>query len=453
MSLQLRLNLIITSLLLVVMLIGAWAMMKNARDDVRAEVASTATLALHLIDAEILHYTSDFSWLHTPDNGSSSIFRLKSLENIRHLKIEFYDLHGRLRDSNKQNENDQLVDLPPQWFFHAMDITSNSMPRIKRKVYVSGRFVGELVVTPDPRYEISEIWHDTLGMLGMVGMFFVFVNLLVYWAVGKALNPISHILGALTSIEEGKLDVRLPDLELPELSDIAKKFNLMADTLEKTMHNNRQLTQQMIQLQEVERKALARDIHDEIGQYLTAINVDATVIMGAKSLTLVQESAKAISDVAKKMMDIVRDILQRLRPDALDELGLGAALWELVDAWRQRSREVSTSVSIAKNLDKVDEVTAIAVYRIVQESLTNVSKHSNAKRLRLEVKSENNVIHIHVEDDGRGFSVNVKTQGYGLAGMRERVLGLGGEVAIKSELTHGTSIMVKIPFQNKEVLA
>lgn len=449
MNLKLRLNLIITALLFVVMLIGAWVMLKSARDDVRAEVKSTASLALHLIDAEILYYTSDFSWINFNKDQSDSIFRLKSLENIRHLKIEFYDLRGRLRDSNKPSSEERLLDTPPDWFVKAMDIASGDKQKITRQVYVSGRLVGELIVTPDPLYEISEVWNDTLGTLMMVGIFFVFVNLIVYGAVARALNPISKILNALTAVEAGKLDVRLPAFDLPELSSIAGKFNSMVDTLQKTIQNNHQLTQQMIQVQEVERKSLARDIHDEIGQYLTAIDVDATVILGAKSFDIVSESARAIRSVTKNLMDIVHDISQRLRPGVLDELGLAAALLELVDGWKQRNKEFTTTIDISYQLDDVDETTAITVYRIVQESFTNIARHSDARRVSLKINRQSDFISIFIQDDGKGYLMDAKPAGFGLAGMRERVYGLGGKIEMSSALNVGTTILVILPVKRK----
>lgn len=116
MNLKLRLNLIITALLLLVMLIGALLMIRNARDDVRAEVESTALLALHLLDAEILHYTSDYVWLNGVNPNRASIFRLQSLENVRHLRIDFFDARGNLRDSNRPVAKVDEWPAPPMVF-------------------------------------------------------------------------------------------------------------------------------------------------------------------------------------------------------------------------------------------------------------------------------------------------------------------------------------------------
>lgn len=445
MNLKLRLNLIITSLLAIVMLIGALLMIDNAREDVRAEVASTASLAIHLLDAEIVHYTSDFGWMSGEDRNRASIFRLQSLENIRHLKIEFFDAFGRLRDSNRETRR-SVENAPPQWFVSAMDIVSKSMPPIKRQIFANGRIIGELVVTPDPSYEIAEIWNDTLGLLVLVAIFFVIVNLMVYFAVNSALKPVAQILEALSELEKGNLQARLPKFKLPELKDISTKFNAMANTLQQSIENNHSLTQQMIRLQEDERKSLARDLHDEIGQHLAAIHIDASTIMNAKNITAAKKSAVEIDAVARQMMNIVHGMLQRLRPGGLDQFGLNVAVQELVDVWRQRNHGVNVNINMRGRLDGIDETVAIAAYRIIQECLTNVSKHSSASSVAIDIFRVGDTLDITISDNGLGFDSSQPVNGFGLAGMRERVEGLGGHMDISSAQPQGVCVEVTLPY-------
>ena len=169
----------------------------------------------------------------------------------------------------------------------------------------------------------------------------------MYWAVDRALRPLNKILGALNQLEHGHLEARLPTFSLPELSSVSSKFNAMAQTLENSTLNNHRLTKQIIRLQEDERKNIAHDLHDEIGQHLTAINIDASVILKTDSLLAAQASAMAISGVAMQMMVIVREMLQRLRPAMLDELGLSSSLHELIETWRQRNRGINTNINIS----------------------------------------------------------------------------------------------------------
>ncbi|HEY0269092.1 MAG TPA: histidine kinase, partial [Methyloradius sp.] len=242
------------------------------------------------------------------------------------------------------------------------------------------------------------------------------------------------------------------NFSLRELTGISAKFNTMAQTLQSSIQNNHRLTQQIISLQEDERKNLARDLHDEIGQHLTAIHVDASAILNAKQLESVRESAGAIDEVARQMMDIVRDMLQRLRPGMLDELGLDAALRDLIDHWRQRNHHIKTNVRITGSLEKLDETTSITVYRIVQECLTNISRHSQASRVDIKVEDDSHQIMLIVNDDGRGFEVGkAASGGFGLAGMRERVEGLGGIFNLTSSQGMGAVISVILPLSLKVV--
>lgn len=445
MSLKLRLNLMITVLLALVMLAGAMLMVRNAREDVRAEVESSAGLALHLLDTEILHYTSDYAWLNGTDGRKASIFRLQSLGNIRHLRIEFYDYAGRLRDSNRVSGTQPGEGQPPAWFVRIMDIASPAMHETRRPIFMNGRVLGELVVTPDPSYELAEIWDDTKGLLGLVAIFFVVVNAMIYWAVGRALRPVIRVQMALSEIEQGNLEARLPPFELPELAGISRKFNAMAQTLQQSVQNNHRLTQQIIRLQEDERKSLARDLHDEIGQCLTAINIDAMAIVNARRIADARVSANAIAEVARQMMDMVHHMLQRLRPGVLDELGLAPALHELVYNWRQRNRGVSSSVCVAEDMGELSETVSIAAYRIVQECLTNVSRHSGARRVTLAVGRDADGLLLEIGDDGCGFDPANDMDGYGLAGMKERVQGLGGTFDMDSASGAGTRLRIRLP--------
>jgi two-component system sensor histidine kinase UhpB len=460
MSLQLKLNLMITCLLLALLSVSAFFVVRNASEDVRAEVASTANLALHLLDAEILHYSSDFGWINNSDG--TSIFRLQSLNNIRHLKIDFYDINGKLRETNRNMQQKLEVNSPPNWFTNAMSLSGSDMQKQTRNIILSGRYVGELVVTPDPSYEIAEVWDDTIGLLGLAAVFFVLINVLVYFAVKYTFKPVDRILDALTQMEQGQFTSRLPDFKPVELHAIGQKFNAMADTLQSSTQNNHRLTQQIIRLQEDERKSLARDIHDEIGQYLTAIHVDASAILNGRKLSAAKESAQAISSVTRQMMDMVHEILQRLRPRALDELGLSLALGELIHHWRQRCRNVDIIQNIESNIGPIDEAVSITAYRVVQECLTNIAKHANARRVNISVKQDVQYLYLHIEDDGVGFDPTITAQGFGLAGMKERVQGLMGEMKIESSkkydtgnpdvvnqgvISEGTRIMIKLPKQ------
>ncbi|QDC44655.1 ATP-binding protein [Methylophilus medardicus] len=442
-SLQFKLNLIITLLLLGLLLTWAVSVIKNAREDVLAEVESTTNLVMHLLDAEIAHYMTDFAWLAHKQDGQINIFRLEELTNIRHLKVDFFDMRGQLRESNRSTRIVHTGEDPPKWFVSLLDISSVLNEPKRKHIALNGRAIGELVITPDPSFELREIWDDTSGLLAIVGLFGLSVLLFVYWTVRATFKPVKQIIHGLNQIERGEYQSRLPGFEQIELSEISDKFNSMASTLEQSIRNNHRLTQQIIHLQEEERKKLARDLHDEIGQYLTAVHVDASALVAAKKLSIARESAQAIAQITRQMMVTIQDILARLRPRVLDELGLSLALAELIHHWRDRNRGIMVVNAISNHLSPPDEAIAVTVYRILQECLTNISKHAAATRVTIEVNETPQGLYLMIADDGRGFDPRVQSRGYGLAGMQERVEGLMGAMQISSVPGQGTRIEVR----------
>jgi len=443
MNLKLRINLIITIILFLTLIIGGGAFtIKNARSNVQAEIASTAILAIHMLDSELVNYSSNYGKNFPASFSGKSIFQLHRLVNVRHLKIDLYDVFGNVIDSNQPIPTTQST---PKWFVKLMDSVTGEMPVTKRQVYSRGQLISELVISPDPSFEIAEVWAEIKGILMFVGIFFVAVNLLIYFSVGRALRPIDNILVALTDLESGDLKTRLPKFTLPELSKISDKFNVMADTLETSIANNHHLTQQLMQVQEDERKNLAHELHDEIGQHLTAIHVDACAILKSKTIAASKSSATAIDEVARQMMDIIHSILQRLRPTGLDELGLEPALHELVDSWSQRNKTIFVNYKFVGQFNQLNDVLLISIFRIIQECLTNISRHADAQHVRISLQLKDAFIHCSVTDDGNGFDQSVKVNGFGLAGIRERVAAVGGEVNIVSALKEGTTVTLKLP--------
>jgi two-component system sensor histidine kinase UhpB len=448
-SLKLRLNIIVTTLLVILMIAGMVLNVVNARQNVRAEVESTEKLALYMFDADIEH-----SAVVTLQDASDKPFRLQRLRHMRHLAIEFRNRNGALLDSNRTSDEVEPWNQVPQWFERIMVAVNPKLESKERQVEYHGATIGRLVITPDPRYEYAEIWKQMTDLLTLLSIFFVMVNLMIAWAVGEALEPTTKILEALNDLEKGNLKARLPDFDLPELARIGEKFNHMVETLERSINRNHRLTQQLITLQEAERKSLARDLHDEFGQCLTAINTDATVIsrVAETKSPEILESAKAISQISRHLMEIVSGLLERLRPGILDELGLDSALNDLVDTWRTRNEKVNCVLHCDKDLpSNFEESIQVTVYRMVQECLTNIARHTFATNVEVIVSLDKSnpdakSLCVEVRDNGRGFDEK-NVDGFGLAGMRERLEGLGGKFFLESVIGKGTKVFGFIPLK------
>jgi signal transduction histidine kinase len=210
---------------------------------------------------------------------------------------------------------------------------------------------------------------------------------------------------------------------------------------------NRELAQQHLQVQEAERKHLARELHDELGQYLNAIKLDAVAIREAAGSDdspaglAAARTVKAVDHVHA----VVNDMIRRLRPAGLDELGLVDAVENCVDHWRQRLPNARFTLSAAGAFDGLSELANLAIYRLIQEGLTNSYKHAGATRIDVTPRREAQDIVLTVRDDGRGADLKQQKPGFGLNGMRERVELMGGRFDIQSAPDNGFTFEAHLP--------
>jgi two-component system sensor histidine kinase UhpB len=286
-------------------------------------------------------------------------------------------------------------------------------------------------------------------MLMLIALFFIAVNVVVYIAVAISLKPIDEVIDALTDIEDGQLERRLPIFGLPEMASISRKFNGMAATMQSSIRSNHRLTQQIIRLQEAERKSLAHELHDEIGQHLTAIHVDASVIRGCKDLESAKSSATAIDGVVRQMMDIVRSMLHKLRPGGLDGESFVEALQDLLNHWQERHQNTELHHRFTGKFSALADDVQLTLYRVLQECLTNISRHAAASEVWVELAEDDSGIRMIVRDNGRGFEPGKKNRRFGLAGMQERVDSINGNLSISAAVNEGVEIQVQISKQGK----
>ncbi|HWQ39820.1 MAG TPA: histidine kinase [Burkholderiales bacterium] len=231
------------------------------------------------------------------------------------------------------------------------------------------------------------------------------------------------------------------------MTDITELTRVQHDLAE-ALRENRLLSQRYLQAQEDERRELARELHDELGQSLNAIKVDAVAIRDqSEALPDIRRGAQAIIDLSSHVYDTVRSLTRQLRPVALDELGLVPAVQYAVDQWQRRHAGVRCEFRAEGELQGLDERVNITVYRLIQECLTNVAKHAQAARVRIAIgrAAGRDVLSVSFSDDGRGFEPGSRGQGLGLIGLRERVEALGGRFELDAAPGKGVRIDVTIP--------
>jgi signal transduction histidine kinase len=251
-------------------------------------------------------------------------------------------------------------------------------------------------------------------------------------------------IGVLAAHDKLGADVRFTDTDLRLAETFAARAALAVDLSERIARDS---LRRVVEGQELERRRLARELHDETGQALTSI------LLGLKAL---EERSKdpasraATEELRELVVSTLRDVRRlavELRPSALDDFGLVAALERLAESFAEQTG-ISVDFQTALADERLPEEVETALYRIVQESLTNVVKHAQARRVSILLARKDGAVKAVVEDDGQGFDPAEQTDdGYGLMGMRERLALLGGRLEVESGHDGGTTIAAEVPVQ------
>lgn len=224
------------------------------------------------------------------------------------------------------------------------------------------------------------------------------------------------------------------------------KLKKIEHELEESQYLLRKLAARDESVREGERKELAREVHDELGQYLMGLRISVTAIdlqFGQENPTL-HEKTKHLLSLVDSTIQVVRNVVASLRPKALD-MGIVSALEWLLDEYQVRTK-ISCELHVCAEGVQLDDKRATAVFRIVQESLTNISRHAEASQVDIVLEKNESQYILQVRDNGKGFDPEVrKDKSFGLVGMQERAYTLGGKVEVSSELGRGTMLKVYIP--------
>lgn len=327
-------------------------------------------------------------------------------------------------------------------------IFNPGLPAI-RPIALKGRVYGSLTITPSAELEIAEAWHTVLNLMTLSSVTVFAVCLLVYWRISRVLKPATTIVAGVKELESGYLDCRLPTFELTEWRHIAAAINQLADSQQQLLDERQKLVLKLINIQEGERRYLARELHDEFGQCLAAINaVTASIKQTALQQCpgLVAETDH-ISRITAHMLLNVHGLLGRLRPAEFEELGLAASLNSLVADWNARSGDKTHfQLDISGDCSSLAEVPAMTLFRITQECLTNIAKHATASNVSISLIIGLESAFLTVADNGVAKTLPfADTAGIGLLGIRERVTALQGRLQLAIANPHGLIVEVCLP--------
>ena len=449
MSLRLQVNLIIPTLLALFASVLLGLQIENTRRSVHEEVMGANVVATQLL--------SRMQWIY----GTSGLEGMAG----------FLNQVGRIRanDVELRDDEDTVVyksPLPiykagrsaPAWYSALVS------PPLEPKVIKLPN--GRIVLQADASRAVLDGWDDLQAMLWIVLAGFVLGNALIYALMGRALRPLHELVQGLRHMADGRYDTRLTGLAGHEGRQIGQAFNHMAQSVQDSIEakrlareaalalaENREFTQTIQARIELERAAISRELHDELGQQVTAIKSVGLAIArrAADTDPSIEQSARLVMQCADQIYDGMHRMIGKLRPLALDQFGLYDALRDLLAECQLQHPELLISVTLPEGLEAPDDALATAVYRIVQEALTNALRHAQASRVDVSVVLAADSLQLEVRDNGCGRVSAFQSNGhYGLSGMRERVQALGGSFALLQGEPSGVAIQVCLPFSTQQ---
>ncbi len=445
MTLRLQINLIVGALTVLFTAAVIALQLSALRDSVHEEVVAANRVAAQLLNRTVGRYTLQ---------GTPALLAyLHSVGRIRSNDVSLFDAMGQELYRSPPSPYKAGRDAPG--WFEALMAPAPSVQAIEFPD-------GKLEVRANASRAALDAWDYAVDLAGGALAMLAAVNVLVFWLVGRAVRPFGRIVGALNQLQGGRFDVALPPLAGTEAGAIGAAFNRMVEQLRDRIETERRAVRAELQLSdsrdlahwidrhiEAERRAIARELHDELGQSVTAMRSLALSIaqrVGAADAPS-EQAARAIADEASRLYDAMHGIIPRLTPLVLDNFGLSEALDDLVERTRRSHADLTVELQASLGAVALPAEVALTLYRAAQEGLTNALRHGRAQHVVLDVSADDVSVRLRLSDDGVGLPPEGTQRAghYGLRWLAERVESLNGVLKIEAAAPHGVLLEVSIP--------
>jgi len=456
-SLKARLSWLVGLVLLMILFLNVAILVNHASPRVRAEANSIDVLARELVETALASLQA------SKDPLPALHHLLEGLKDSRHLEIEILPNSDPtpLATARMRAEHEKGI---PDWFVSFVAPT----PRVTLiPATINAVQYGYIAIASNPVDEVAEIWSDveSLAATSLIATLLILFAVIVL--VRSSLRPFDNLAQGLGRLEAGRTNVRLELKGAAEFRDIASRLNSLAATLDRVREEKLSLMGQLIRVQDDERRQIARDLHDEAGPCLFSIRAGAATLLNTIAAPeydrgRLRKICEELNATGQALQDLMRRMLDQLRPPELTELGLEAALRSLIANWQGARSDLDLTLEMPHDLGSVGEIVGLTTYRVIQESLTNIYRHASASQAKIALSFEiapfldnadrdfaASVLHIIIEDNGIGMP-DARGRGSGLIGMSERVQALEGRLSINDRPGGGTRIDVILPLPEEE---
>jgi two-component system sensor histidine kinase UhpB len=449
-SLLFKINLLLGVLTLAALAVFSAQEIQSTRAGIREEIQASNRIATHLL--------ARIAAIYARQGPVALAEMLRQVGRVRANEIRLYDHEGQLLYESPPSVY-KAGRYAPDWY---ADLVTPAMTATVMRVNA-----GTLVVAPNPTRAVLDAWDDLASFMLTQITVLAITYLLMFWLLMRWLAPFEQIRRGLLSIGSGHHDVRLPALPGREPGEMGMAFNRMAQAVqddialrqgiaqaEARLAAQKEFTQAMHRRIEEERSAIARELHDEMGQSLTAIRSIAAALAQNPELQgkPAGDAARLLFEIAGSSFDAMHRLIPRLRPIQLDEIGLADAVRDLVSSLQLAHPGLRMELQLGLPDQGLNIDVETCAYRILQEALTNVVRHAGAGMVRISLAMVDGSLRLTVADDGRGAADPFSGSGhYGVRGMRERAEALGGTLAIGAGPEGGLLVEASIPLQEVTV--
>ena len=453
MSLRLKIHLIVGLLTLLFLFAMLGLELRGMRASVNEEVVAANRVASQFLNRTV--------WRYAAQGTPAVLAFLQGMGRVRSNDITLFDRQGNVLYASPPSPYKPGRDAP-DWF----DALVAPPPALQTLDLPDGK----LTVQANASRAVLDAWDEAITLVFGAVVMLVVLNGLVYGLVGRTLRPFGRIVEALNQLEAGRFDVTLPPLPGAEAGTIGKAFNRMVGMLQGHIETERRAVRAELQLSESreltrwvdhqieqERRLIARELHDELGQSVTAMRSMALSIAQRVGPLDAQaeQAARTIADESSRLYDAMHGMIPRLAPRVLDNFGLADALADLAE--RTRRSHPGAQIDLQADMAGVQlgSEAALALYRAAQEGLTNALRHGRAQHVGVQLRAVDDGLVLELADDGVGLSPDWagKKGHHGLRWLAERVQGLGGSFELAATPPRGVRLTVHLPLISRTEVA
>lgn len=423
------------TILLVTVVLAEMLMLGRIYDETHSETVREARLVKQILQEKIQQLETRIA--DAAEFDYQRAFALEQLSTLKNLDISFVDEKGRVLDSNHNNT------APRSWWSSFMTWLVDKhmgLMSVITPVIIAEQHVGDLIISNNLVHELTEVTTQAMEILLPWFLLFLLSSLLLVKLFSYLLDGIEPLLSAQAAHVRQKRHLAWQSLLNPRHLPV-KLIAAVAALNSRFDQQKRQL----ISAQETERKRLAAELHDELGQHLTAMRMELDKL-SLDEQTAGKPSIKALRQHSERLTEIVRSNLEQLNPPELAEQGLRYCLEKLVSDWQWRHPQQQIDFSMSCHPRLLDPQSQLIAYRIIQECLTNISRHAGTNAsVDISLYRTEDKVMVAVRDNGRGCDLAEEQSGFGLPGMKQRVEALSGEFTIISQPMQGMQILAALP--------